>query len=265
MGARVTPYTYIYALALLAWSSTVTASDLAKEQRWAEQIVDALLVGEAVWLEDGTQKFLGLYTENTTAKSRGGVIVLHGIGVHPDWPDVVYPLRSQLPDYGWTTLSIQMPILANDADINDYQKIWDEVPGRINAAIAYLQKRNIGNIVVIGHSLGAAMASYYLANNPKQNLTAFVGIGMTEITVDPRMNNANSLRQITIPVFDVYGANDLGEVTNSVKARRTAANKAGNKTFTQLEVAGADHFFTGMDDTLVTRVKSWLVKHATDN
>jgi hypothetical protein len=37
------------------------------------------------------------------------------MGAHPDWPEVIQPLHSGLPESGWTTLSVQMPILANDA------------------------------------------------------------------------------------------------------------------------------------------------------
>ena len=37
------------AIALLAASLNLQASDLAKEKRWADQIVDALIDGEAVY------------------------------------------------------------------------------------------------------------------------------------------------------------------------------------------------------------------------
>ncbi len=41
-----------------------------------------------------------------------GVLINHGRGFHPDWVDTVQPLRVGLVDYGWNTLSIQMPVLA---------------------------------------------------------------------------------------------------------------------------------------------------------
>ena len=73
------------------------ASDLEKEKRWANQVVDSILVGEAQWLNAGKVKFLSIYTENTSPKSLGGAIILHGTGVHPNWGQVIRPLRTQLP------------------------------------------------------------------------------------------------------------------------------------------------------------------------
>ena len=73
------------------------ASDLEKERRWSEQIVDALLVGEAVQLDAGGTAFLGIYTEASEGVGDRAVILLHGIGAHPDWPEIINPLRSELP------------------------------------------------------------------------------------------------------------------------------------------------------------------------
>ena len=122
---------------LLTLSFNSYASDLAKEKRWATQVVDAILDGEAVWLNDGKSEFLGIYTEAGEDEGRA-VIVMHGTGIHPDWQQVIQPLRVGLTEHGWNTLSIQMPILANDADYSDYAPLYDEVAPRINAAIKYL-------------------------------------------------------------------------------------------------------------------------------
>ena len=148
-------------LLLLAFVfSTVTqASDLAKEKRWADQVVDAILDGEAVWLNDGTSDFLGIYTEAAEDMGRA-VIVMHGTGIHPDWQQVIQPLRVGLTEHNWNTLAIQMPILPNEAEYHEYAPLYDEVPPRIDASIKYLQENGSKDIVLIGHSQGAAMAAY---------------------------------------------------------------------------------------------------------
>ncbi|MDH3389128.1 MAG: alpha/beta hydrolase family protein, partial [Gammaproteobacteria bacterium] len=116
---------------LSAAPASATNSDTAKEQRWAEQVVDGLLDGDAVWLlDDIGHEFLGILTEGE-ARSGRAVILVHGIGVHPNWPDVIYPLREGLLAQGITSLSIQMPILENDADPREYGLLFAEVPGRI--------------------------------------------------------------------------------------------------------------------------------------
>lgn len=237
------------------------ASDKAKEQRWADQIVDMLLVGEAVWLKVDKEKVLALVAEHSTDKAKGGAIIVHGIGAHPNWPEVIHPLRSQLPDHGWTTLSVQMPILENQAEARDYEPLFAEVGPRLNAAVRYLKKQGIENIVIICHSMGAAMSSYYLANNPKHGIRAFVGVGMNQSSSN-KMDNATNLRKINIPVLDMYGSRDLEGVLASVEKRAQGAHKAGNKNYQQIKIEGADHFFNGMSGILIKQVNSWLDRHA---
>ena len=52
---------------------------------------------------------------------------MHGIGVHPNWDQVIRPIRVEMTTRGWNTLSIQMPVLANDAATEDYAKLFPEV------------------------------------------------------------------------------------------------------------------------------------------
>jgi predicted esterase len=245
-------------ITILAFSTSIQASDLAKEKRWADQIVDAILDGEAVWLNDGTSDFLGIYTEAEEDKSRG-VIVMHGTGIHPDWQQVVKPLRVSLIEYNWNTLSIQMPILPNEAEYEEYAPLYDEVAPRINAAIKYLKDNGSNEIVLIGHSQGAAMAAYYLSTS-KQDVNGFVAIGMAALAEDKRMNGILSLEKIKVPVLDLYGDDDLEAVMVTVDDRAAAASKAGNTNYTQIEIEGANHFFDGKEDELAETVADWLEK-----
>ena len=168
---------------ILTFSASALASDLAKEKRWADQVVDALIDGDAVWLNDGSSDFLGIYTEAEEDKGRA-VIIMHGTGIHPDWQQVIKPLRVGLIESNWNTLSIQMPILPNEAEYSDYAPLYDEVAPRINAAISYLKENGSKEIVLIGHSQGAAMAAYYLSSS-KQDVNGFVAIGMGVYADDP--------------------------------------------------------------------------------
>jgi pimeloyl-ACP methyl ester carboxylesterase len=245
-------------VALLALSFNLQASDLAKEKRWADQVVIAILDGEAIWLDDGTSEFLGIYTEAEEDRGRA-VIVMHGTGIHPDWQQVIQPLRVGLTEHNWNTLSIQMPILPNEAEYPEYAPLYDEVAPRINAAIEYLKKNGSKQIVLIGHSQGASMAAYYLSTS-KQDINGFVAIGMASFADDPRMDVIKSLQKINMPVLDIYGDDDLESIMKSVGTRAEAAKKAGNKHYTQLEVAGSNHFFDGKEEELVEAVAGWLEK-----
>jgi pimeloyl-ACP methyl ester carboxylesterase len=238
-------------------SNLSLASDLEKEKRWADQVVDAILDGEAVWLNDGKNNFLSIYTEAEEDKGRA-VIVMHGTGIHPDWQQVVQPLRVGLTEDNWNTLSIQMPVLANEAEYSDYAPLYDEVAPRIDAAIKYLKDHGSKEIVLIGHSQGSAMTAYYLTTS-KQQVSGFVAIGMAAFADDPRMNSIKSLEKITVPVLDLYGDEDLENILASVKSRAAAAKKAGNNNYTQSKIKG-NHFFDGDEDVLVETVAEWLEK-----
>lgn len=243
--------------------ATSHASDTAKEKRWADQIVESLMVGNAEWLTVDKSKILAIYTENTTEKALGGAIILHGSGVHPNWDQIVRPLRSQLPDYGWSTLSLQLPVLDNDAEYKDYIPLFKDVAPRINAGVRFLKAKGINNIVIVAHSLGSSMAAHYMASKPDPSIRAFVAIGVSgDMHKEDKVGYLTSLKTIKVPVLDIFGSIDLEQVLNSEKSKGNAARKAGNKNYTQVKIAGANHFFDNKDDVLVKRIRGWLAKNA---
>lgn len=252
-----------YSLLLSLITQQAIASDMAKEQRWADQVVDSIMVGDAQWLKAGKNKILSIYTENTTEKTMGAAIILHGTGVHPNWDQVVRPLRSQLPDFGWSTLSLQMPVLNNEASYDDYIPLFKEVAPRINAAVRFLKSKGIKNIVIIGHSLGSAMAAYYMANKPDSAIRAFVAVGASgNMYAKNKVNYLKSLKTIKVPVLDIFGSLDLTSVLESEKIKAQVARKAGNKKYTQIKISGANHFFDSKNDILIKRIRGWLAKNA---
>lgn len=242
--------------------SPATASDRAKEKRWANQIVDSIMVGDAQWLSVGKHKILALYAEQETKKAKGGAIVLHGAGVHPNWDSIVRPVRSGLPKHGWSTLSVQMPILANDAKMEEYAPLFEEVKPRLDAAVKFLRDKGIDNIVIVAHSLGSAMAAYYLRDNPP-SIKALVAIGATGSHFkDKDKNYIKALKTIKVPVMDLFGALDEPDVIATANKKVKVARAAGNKNYTQIKVKGADHFFTGKQEILLKHVSEWLEKFA---
>jgi len=239
-------------------SLPLAASNLEREQRWAEQVVDAILTGEAEMLDADGQEFLAIYTEATGEAPQGGIILVHGIGVHPDWPDVINPLREQLPEHGWSTLSLQMPVLEADAGVTDYYPIFSEVPPRIDAGIRFLQSQGIDNIVIVAHSLGSQMAAYWLAQAEAPRVMGLVAIGLAGTRQSPAGDVPAWIERITLPVLDVYGSDDLPAIRDSAAERAAAARRAGNSGYVQLEIAGAGHMFQGHNQPLLEVIVNWL-------
>ena len=240
----------------LLLSTSAVSSDLAKENRWVEQVVDALLDGEAVYLDDGRAPFMAIETESAgDGPADKAVIVMHGTGVHPDWPTVILPLRVGLTESGWHTLSIQMPVLPNEAEHAEYAAIYDWVPGRIDAALAYLRDKGFKTVVLVAHSQGATMATYYLSGADRP-VDGFVAIGMSGGIADGPMDSLAQLPSIRVPMLDLYGGEDLPEVMHSAPARAAAVTDGID--FQQSRVDGADHFFDGEESELLDRVNRWL-------
>ncbi len=252
----------INAVFLLVFSSTLLASNLAKEKRWADQIVDSIMTGDAIWLEDGKNKFLGLFTESATPKTEGAIIVVHGIGVHPNWPDVILPIRAEFPDHGWATLSIQMPILGNDKTGKDYIPLLKEVNSRFDAAVQFLKTKNIQNIVIAAHSMGTTMANRYLTTKPDPAIRAYIAISMSSDPKTKELDNVKKLRLIKdIPVLDIYGNQDLDPVLRFAKNRLKAGQKS-NPKYKQIMIKGADHFYQSKNKQLIKIIRLWLLKNA---
>jgi pimeloyl-ACP methyl ester carboxylesterase len=237
-------------------------SDLAKEKRWEEQIVPSLMVGEDIKLKADGVEFLALYAEPTTEQSKGAVILIHGRGAHPAWPDVIEPLRMQLPDYGWHTLSLQMPVLKNEAEDKDYPPLFPEVPARVQAGVDFLKSKGIRNIVISGHSTGAVMASYYLATikDPAVKVFAIVsgGFGVPKDTYMDSMENFKKLKNVDI--LDIYGSEDRKMVLKVVSKRKMVGPKLFGSRYHDIKIEGAGHFYRERTDQLLNQLKSWLDK-----
>ncbi|MBB1488611.1 DUF3530 family protein [Oceanospirillum sediminis] len=55
------------------------------------------------------EEVLALFLPENQAQARGAVLILHEEDTHPDWPTVVNPVRTLLPDYGWATITVAIP------------------------------------------------------------------------------------------------------------------------------------------------------------
>lgn len=260
MALRVSFKIAALLLALLTAAALMTVaatnSDTAKERRWAEQVIDGLLDGEAAWLiDDSGHEFLSILTEGDRGSGEA-VILIHGIGVHPNWPDVIYPLRAGLLEQNISTLSVQMPILANGADEREYDLLFNEVPGRFEAAIDYLDDYGYKKLTIVGHSMGASMATYYLSRSDANAVDSLVIIGMDEGTAFS--SNLESLAKLKVSTLDLYGSQDLEPVLDSVEQRAAAGNKQTAHAYLQVRVDGANHFFQGHEEALVQQVIDWI-------
>lgn len=231
---------------LLLACLTASAQDYYREKRWSDQIVPGLVVGEAVWIEQANgHKFLSLWTE--AEKARGAIILGHGRGWSPDF-ELYGVLRVKLAEQGYSTLSIQLPVLGGGAKIGDYIPTYGEAAERYHLAAAWLKARGYANVSIVSHSLGATMANQYLINVKETSVRAWAFIGI--------INGLEEMFRIKIPVLDVYGGKDWEITQVGAAERRKQIMKIDRSR--QVVVPDALHFFEGKEDDLVRVVVDFL-------
>ncbi len=249
--------------ALPAVPGHAAVPDMAREDRWAAQVAPQVVVGDVVWLSTKLRpRVLALYTK-PSGVAKGAVIVVHGLGVNPDW-DLIGVLRTALADHGFATLSVQMPVLAADAPATDYVDLYPEAGARLSAALAWLHERGYAKIAVVSHSLGAAMTDAWLAHGGGRanagasaqggaiagaggaGIVAWVPVGMAvPFSMRPRM-----------PVLDVVAGGDLPVVLASDRER--TRELAGDRCSHGVTVPGVDHFYEGAEARLVDVIVPFL-------
>ena len=257
---------YIFILAFI-FNGQLAAEDikeLSREQQIAEKLTVTADADEIISLKASGGRFIGLYkrgksSEINTGEINGVVILVHGMGAHPDWPDVISPLRTRLTEFGWSTLSIQMPILSPEEPISEYGKTLRLANSRIQAAVDYLHTWEIETIILLGYSFGASQAANYLASNKSEGIKAFVSVSMlAQKFIKPGLDVYKFIAGIPVPILDIYAEDDLQDVRRGIDDRRLAASKNGNTGFQQIELQKAGHHYLGLEDVLVEQIQAWL-------
>jgi len=232
---------------LLAFALPAAAQDYEREKRWAAEVVPNLVVGDAVRISAAGRTFLGIYTEARSAKS--AVLLVHGVGVHPDH-GVIGILRVSLSDMGYSTLSIQMPVLRSDAANDEYAPLFPEAAARIQAGADWLAQKGYARPVLLSHSMGSRMSNAYFERQPGAPFAAWICMGLSGAY--GRMVN------VEVPVLDLYGENDLPGVRAA--AWRRGVTIDGIPGSAQQMIPGADHFYAGQEKVLAAEILKFLSK-----
>jgi len=237
---------FAFCALLCALPPPAGAQDYEREKRWSDQILESLMVGDAVWLrQKNGHRFLGLYT--VAKKPRGAVIVAHGRGWSPDY-GLYGQLRTKLADAGYTTLSIQLPVLPSTAKFGEYIPLYPDARERFQLAVDFVKAKGYRKIAIVSHSLGATMANQYLIRTDDTSVGAWVFISIIQ--------GLEEMFRIKIPVMDIYGAKDW-DVTRwgGPERAKEIAKVPGSE---QVVIPGAGHFYEYREDDLVKVIVPFL-------
>ncbi len=230
------------------------------QQLLFERLSRANGITRPLWLQQGGEPFLALFTPAQTGEAEGAAILLHDRGAHPYWPAPIRPLAETLPRHGWATLSIALA---------EGEQAEQQNRQRIDAAKQELGKRGLNNIVLIGHGDGARTALLYIET--KGDATALVTIGLPISPGEAGRKVLERIAALPLPLLDIYGSDDLPQVRESARSRAAAARGTlapalkkgdGPSPFAQIEFEGADHLFHHAGTRLAKRIAGWLNRHA---
>jgi predicted alpha/beta-hydrolase family hydrolase len=230
------------------------------------------------------QEIDATYIEETFGDRHGAIVLLHEQGEQIDSSGVVTTLRHHLPDYGWSTLTVSLnfpfepDILLStslettqnetseglseqknqieDKSANLEQAVPKSLPPisnqqRIEAAVAFLQAKDIKQIVFIGHGKGGEIAVEIM----NTIATPIFGLIMVGTPALPTNEQFLSMGQ---PILDIYGGQDLNSVSKAVKDRRIAMKREANTNYSERKIDGANHDFDGLQLMLTSTIRGWL-------
>ena len=81
----------------------------SRSEVMAQGLLGQLPSAEVVTLNTASSAFLALWRPANVSAPKGVILLLPGDGESADWPRAVGPLRRNLPDHGWHTLSLSLP------------------------------------------------------------------------------------------------------------------------------------------------------------
>lgn len=225
------------------------------------------------------QEIAATYLEETLGERHGAIIFLHDQGEKLEGNGVITPLRHQMPQYGWSTLTLALDYpfepaillsatVENVSEAESAEPVVDEKEAetdkeekaplppisnvqRLDAAIAFLQEKQIDRIIYVGHGAGGNLA-VELLDTETTPIQALILVGTPSL----KMNDV--FKTFQHPILDLYGDNGLEGVAEAVQQRKVIMKRTGNDQYVAREVAGADHFFTGLQTTLVNSLRGWL-------
>lgn len=254
-------FSLIIALMVLsAWPLTSTADLQATQRLEAAWTGAADLEGEVIELTAGETPFVAIYRPQARDTATGSVVLLHGRGTNANSHRVVRPLRIGLSEHGWSTLSLQLPLVPAGAGDDAWLDNAETIGARLQAALDWLTQRGQRNQVIVALGDSATVALRFVAGKDPDPVRALVLLSIPgELAADL---DRQALADLERPLLDVFADRDTNPVTRGAAARLRAAREAGASGYTQREIAGATLDFPAQEAQLLAVVRAWLNANA---
>ncbi len=201
--------------------------------------------------EDSAHPYFAIQLASLQPLTQGTAVIFHGQGEHADSPGIIHSLRTQLPLYGWDTLSIQRP--DSTRDIETY----------IRQLNPFLLSQKLKTVVLIAHGPETQHIINTLPIDSFENILAVVIISLAAGDED-QTQLINAITRFNSPILDIYGQFDYPHIKSSATRRlaiitqQRKQNDEPEAKLQQLIIPAANHTFTGQTHLLVKRIAGWL-------
>lgn len=208
---------------VLLWSSALSLPIAAGSISPQESITSADLQArypntEILSLKASDDSILALHKKSMAPFTRGTFILLPDGSRHAAIGNIIDPLREEMVDQGWDTLSVMMPpydgMSGEDAD----KTYLAQLKSRIDAAIAQA-KQQPGAIVILAQGHSGALINQLLQQNQIETPQALILIGATLRDPSADLAAIQAMSQHKVPTLDILQYSDGDSALNSLRAR----------------------------------------------
>ena len=235
---------------------------------------------EVIQLKAGSGNQPALFKKETTGNPAGALILIHDLNQNPDWPGPIRLLRRQLPNFGWTTLSLQIatpqpraptdalratassttPEQISNLDLAKIKQAQQSLHQQVRSAFTFLNQKGLYNIVVIAQGVHASYTASQLKDVPPSSIAGFISLNMKPATLNETQKVAQHMSQIKAPILDL-----IPEITDQggfAQSRVTMANQNAKQNYQQYVIPSTNQAFRGIDEFLIKRIRGWLKTNA---
>lgn len=187
---------------------------------------------EVAWLGDKDNRFLTLWSEQTTAKVIGTSWLFSDTDTSANNPNIIQALRYALNDKGFNTYSISpfskyiQPSYVEEQLLAQLQVLSDKLENSKSKRLLITQGNNSSIITDI------------LIKNPTIKLDAIVILSAHSDTPEKMKQLAKNMTAIKIPVLDLYQKADGDNVHSYVKERAVVMKRSRKRSYRQTEIIG---------------------------
>lgn len=276
-----------------AASPATHVAPLSRSQSQAQALQQQLSSAELLQLSAADETFLALWKPAVQAEASGVLVLIPGTGESADWPLVIAPLRRQLTEFGWSTLSISLPdplskplpapaqdaastppvkegesatdSPAETAPATEPAKATDQAPlpayrqqvmARLDAALQAAREKKPARLVLLGHADGAYWATAYLTEKQPDDVSNLLLVAASEPPMaTPSLTDMIS--QLKLASGDFY-YQDQPDDRDAARQRLQAGKRQAQPAYLQIAMRRLPGNPEVEATQLLRRIRGWL-------